>query len=64
MSERISPAQFSEAEGIADRRVLGDGACAYFYFAAARVVTDFTNAPMRALASRASGTFQARVWKT
>jgi 4a-hydroxytetrahydrobiopterin dehydratase len=30
MSERITPRQFHEAEGVADWRVVGDGACAYF----------------------------------
>src|SRR5215831_659140 len=30
MSERISPRQFLDAEGVDDWRVLGEGACAYF----------------------------------
>jgi 4a-hydroxytetrahydrobiopterin dehydratase len=30
MTEPISPTQFHEAEGVADWRVVGDGACAYF----------------------------------
>jgi pterin-4a-carbinolamine dehydratase len=42
MSERISPKQFHEAEGIQDWRVLGEGACAYFrtgsFAAGARLV--------------------------
>jgi len=30
MTDRISPRQFEEAEGVEDWRVLGDGACIYF----------------------------------
>jgi 4a-hydroxytetrahydrobiopterin dehydratase len=30
MTDRISPKQFRESEGVEDWRVLGDGACAYF----------------------------------
>jgi 4a-hydroxytetrahydrobiopterin dehydratase len=30
MSDRISPRQFHEADGVEDWRVLGEGACAYF----------------------------------
>jgi 4a-hydroxytetrahydrobiopterin dehydratase len=30
MTEKISPTQFNEAEGVRDWRVIGDGACAYF----------------------------------
>ena len=30
MTDRITPQQFHEAEGVADWRVVGDGACAYF----------------------------------
>ena len=30
MTDRISPRQFQESEGVEDWRVLGDGACAYF----------------------------------
>ena len=30
MTDRISPTQFRESEGVEDWRVLGDGACAYF----------------------------------
>jgi 4a-hydroxytetrahydrobiopterin dehydratase len=42
VSERISPAQFHEAAGIEDWRVVGDGVCAYFrtgsFAAGARLV--------------------------
>ena len=42
MSEWISPKEFSEAEGVEDWRVLGEGACAFFrtgsYAAGARLV--------------------------
>ena len=30
MADPIAPKQFHEAEGVADWRVVGDGACAYF----------------------------------
>jgi 4a-hydroxytetrahydrobiopterin dehydratase len=30
MTEKITPAQFHEADGVADWRVVGDGACAFF----------------------------------
>jgi 4a-hydroxytetrahydrobiopterin dehydratase len=30
MSDHISPKQFHDSEGVADWRVIGDGACAYF----------------------------------
>jgi 4a-hydroxytetrahydrobiopterin dehydratase len=30
MADRLTPQQFHESEGVADWRVLGDGACAYF----------------------------------
>ena len=30
MTERLTPQQFHESEGVEDWRVLGDGACAYF----------------------------------
>src|SRR5215210_560074 len=30
MTDRLSPQQFHESEGVGDWRVLGDGACAYF----------------------------------
>ena len=42
MTDRLSPKQFHESEGVQDWRVLGDGACAYFrtgsFAAAARLV--------------------------
>lgn len=42
MTDRISPKQFHESEGVEDWRVLGDGACAYFrtgsFAAGARLV--------------------------
>src|SRR5262245_6826864 len=42
MSDRLSPKQFHESEGVEDWRVLGDGACAYFrtgsFAVAARLV--------------------------
>lgn len=42
MTDRISPQQFHDAEGVAAWRVLGDGACAYFrtgsFAAGARLV--------------------------
>jgi 4a-hydroxytetrahydrobiopterin dehydratase len=42
MTDRISPRQFHEAEGVEDWRVLGEGACTYFqtgtFTAAARLV--------------------------
>ncbi len=42
MTDRISPRQFHEAEGVEDWRVLGEGACAYFrtgsFAAGARLV--------------------------
>ena len=31
MTQKISPKQFHEAEGVRDWRVIGDGACAYFH---------------------------------
>jgi 4a-hydroxytetrahydrobiopterin dehydratase len=30
MTDRISPRQFHESQGVEDWRVIGDGACAYF----------------------------------
>lgn len=30
MTDRISPKQFHESDGVEDWRVIGDGACAYF----------------------------------
>ena len=42
MTDRISPRQFHEAEGVEDWRVLSEGACTFFptgsYAAAARLV--------------------------
>jgi 4a-hydroxytetrahydrobiopterin dehydratase len=42
MTDRISPRQFHEAEGVGDWRVVGDGACTYFrtgsFAAGARLV--------------------------
>jgi 4a-hydroxytetrahydrobiopterin dehydratase len=42
MTDRLSPQQFHEAEGVEDWRVIGDGACAYFrtgsFAAGARLV--------------------------
>ena len=42
ISGRLSPRQFSEADGVEDWRVLGEGACAYFrtgsFMAGARLV--------------------------
>jgi pterin-4a-carbinolamine dehydratase len=42
MGERITPRQFHEADGVQDRRVLGEGACAWFgtgsFAAGARLV--------------------------
>ena len=42
MTDRISPKQFHESEGVGEWRVLGDGACAYFrtgsFAAGARLV--------------------------
>jgi 4a-hydroxytetrahydrobiopterin dehydratase len=42
VTDRISPRQFHESEGVAEWRVLGDGACAYFrtgsFAAGARLV--------------------------
>jgi 4a-hydroxytetrahydrobiopterin dehydratase len=42
MTDRLSPQQFHESEGVEDWRVLGDGACAYFrtgsFAAGARLV--------------------------
>ncbi|CAA9585655.1 MAG: hypothetical protein AVDCRST_MAG88-3902, partial [uncultured Thermomicrobiales bacterium] len=42
MTDRLSPQQFHETEGVEDWRVLGDGACAYFrtgsFAAGARLV--------------------------
>lgn len=49
MTDRISPKQFHQAEGVGDRRVLGDGACAYFrtgsFAAGARLVQAISELP-------------------
>jgi 4a-hydroxytetrahydrobiopterin dehydratase len=49
MTDRISPTQFREAEGVEDWRVLGDGASAYFrtgsFAAGARLVQAISELP-------------------
>ncbi|MGH2451885.1 MAG: VOC family protein [Candidatus Limnocylindria bacterium] len=49
MTDRISPKQFHQAEGVEDWRVLGDGACAYFrigsFAAGARLVQAISELP-------------------
>jgi 4a-hydroxytetrahydrobiopterin dehydratase len=49
MTDRISPKQFHESEGVKDWRVLGDGACAYFrtgtFAAGARLVQAISELP-------------------
>src|SRR2546430_7944232 len=49
MTDRISPTQFRESEGVEDWRVLGDGANAYFrtgsYAAGARLVQAISELP-------------------
>jgi 4a-hydroxytetrahydrobiopterin dehydratase len=49
MSDRISPKQFHESEGVEDWRVVGDGACAYFrtgsFAAGARLVQAISELP-------------------
>src|SRR6266542_85756 len=49
MTDRISPKQFHEAEGVEEWRVLGDGACAYFrtgsFAAGARLVQAISALP-------------------
>src|SRR5947199_3376873 len=49
MTDRLSPQQFHEAEGVEDWRVLGDGACAYFrtgsFAAGARLVQAIGEVP-------------------
>ena len=49
MTDRITPKQFHEAEGVADWRVVGDGACAYFrtgsFAAGARLVQAISELP-------------------
>ncbi len=49
MTDRISPKQFHESEGVEDWRVIGDGACAYFrmgsFAASARLVHAISQLP-------------------
>jgi 4a-hydroxytetrahydrobiopterin dehydratase len=49
VNDRLSPNQFHESEGVADWRVLGDGACAYFrtgsFAAGARLVQEIGALP-------------------
>jgi 4a-hydroxytetrahydrobiopterin dehydratase len=49
MTDRLSPKQFHESEGVEDWRVLGDGACAYFrtgsFVAGARLVQAISELP-------------------
>ncbi len=49
MTDRLSPKQFHESEGVDDWRVLGDGACAYFrigsFAAGARLVQAISELP-------------------
>ena len=49
MTDQISPKQIHESEGVADWRVLGDGACAYFrtgsFAAGARLVQAMRSLP-------------------
>jgi 4a-hydroxytetrahydrobiopterin dehydratase len=49
MTDRISPTQFRESQGIDDWRVVGDGACAYFragsFAAGARLVQAISHLP-------------------
>ena len=49
MTDRISPKQFHESEGVEDWRVIGDGACAYFrtgsFVASARLVQAISQLP-------------------
>jgi 4a-hydroxytetrahydrobiopterin dehydratase len=49
MTDRISPKQFHESEGVEDWRVIGDGACAYFrtgsFAASARLVQAISQLP-------------------
>jgi 4a-hydroxytetrahydrobiopterin dehydratase len=49
MTEKITPRQFHEAEGVSDWRVVGDGACTYFrtgsFADAARFVQAITELP-------------------
>lgn len=49
MTDQISPKQFHESEGVAEWRVLGDGACAYFrtgsFALGARLVAAISQVP-------------------
>jgi 4a-hydroxytetrahydrobiopterin dehydratase len=49
MTDRISPTQFHESEGVEDWRVIGDGACAYFrtgsFAASARLLQAISQLP-------------------
>jgi 4a-hydroxytetrahydrobiopterin dehydratase len=49
MTDRLSPKQFRESDGVEDWRVLGDGACAFFrtgsFAAAARLVQAIAELP-------------------
>ena len=49
MTERITPKQFHESEGVEDWRVIGDGACAYFrtgaFATSARLVQAISQLP-------------------
>ena len=49
MTDEIAPKLFHEAEGVADWRVVGDGACAYFrtesLAASARLVQAISELP-------------------
>ena len=49
MTDKISPKQFHESEGVEDWRVVGDGACAYFasgsFAAGARLVQAISQLP-------------------
>jgi 4a-hydroxytetrahydrobiopterin dehydratase len=49
LTDRISPTQFHESQGVEDWRVVGDGACAYFrtgsFAASARLVQAISQVP-------------------
>src|SRR5256712_3432534 len=50
MTDKISPKQFHESDGVEDWRVVGDGACAYFrtgsFAASARLVQAISELPV------------------
>src|SRR2546425_1985039 len=50
MTNKISPKQFHESDGVEDWRVVGDGACAYFrtgsFAASARLVQAISELPV------------------